>query len=138
MELETQGFISLDKVPKQQHARSSNNITEWTQQLHTTIKEQWQNRFGPRYSEVKVLLTFWEADDLGVIKEIAMLDQVFTDFYRYDVSVYRIPNQNSDRELKQQVIWFVTNNGRPETLLVFYYGGHSSIDQQRNETYWTA
>lgn len=138
MELETQGFISLDKGSRQQHARSSNNVAEWTQQLHATIKEQWRNRFGPRYSEVKVLLTFWEADDLGVIKEIAMLDQAFTDFYRYDVSVYRIPSQNSDRELKRHVIEFVTDNDRPKTLLIFYYGGHSSIDQQRHETYWTA
>lgn len=114
------------------------NVAEWTQQLHTTIQEQWRNRFGPRYSKVKVLLTFWEEDDLGVIKEIAMLDQVFTEFFRYDVLVYRIPSHNSDRELKRQVIDFVTNNDRPESLLIFYYGGHSSIDQQRHETFWAA
>ena len=85
-----------------------------------------------------MLLTNWEADDLGVINEAKALEHVFVEFYRYDVSTYTIPSYQPDLGLTRRVIEFV-DSGREDTLLIFYYAGHASINPNRHDSIiWVA
>jgi hypothetical protein len=90
---------------------------------------------------VKVLLTQWAADDLGVSRELDMLRRVFVDFYRFDVSIYMIPNHQPDRALKRQVIEFidVVDDDQQDILLIFYYAGHAFLNPTRHDSpLWAA
>lgn len=139
-ELSTNGFIILDHGShnQTQNGKNPNNVVQLTTQLRAAVDEVWPNRFGSRYKSVKALLASWDADDLGVIKEVEALKHVFADFYRFDVSTYIIPSQYPDRALTRQVMEFV-DSAQNDTLLIFYYAGHASMNPNRHDTViWSA
>jgi hypothetical protein len=109
----------------------------WTENFSWEIYNKWHSRHRPRYKRVKVLLVRWASDDLGISQEIDMLDHIFTHCYRYNVSKYCIPDFQPSSALKKRV-WAFIGDEAPDTLLIFYYGGHGRIDPLRNETYWGA
>jgi len=76
-------------------------------------------------------MTHWEADDLGVTREVDILSHVFADLYRFGVADYTIPNYQPDRALKRRVIDFVDDD-QQDTLLIFYYAGHASLSPNRS------
>lgn len=78
-------------------------------------------------------MVHWEADDLGVIKEINALGHVFSDLYHYEVSIYAVPSHQSDRAFKRRVLDFVEND-RQDTLLIFYYAGYAFLNPARNDS----
>lgn len=119
----------------------TNNVLQLANHLRDAVRSGWKNCYGPKYSNVKVLLTQWAADDLGVGREVDMLRRVFVDIYRFDVSIYRIPNHQPDRALKRQVINFidVTHEDQEDVLLVFYYAGHTFLNPTRYDSpVWAA
>jgi hypothetical protein len=109
-----------------------------TTRLQVAVDEAWSNRFRPRYKRVKVLLACWDADDLGVIKEVRALEHVLVDFYRFDVLTYIIPSHHPDRAFTRQAIEFV-DSALTDTLLIFYYAGHASMNPNKCESIiWSA
>jgi hypothetical protein len=139
-ELNTNGFIVLNRPFENQATQglTPNKFVQLTTHLQAAVDEVWPHRFGLRYRNVKVLLVSWEADDLGVIKEVRALEHVFRDFYRYDVSTYLITSHHPDRALTRRVIEFV-DSAMKDTLLIFYYAGHASMNPNRLESViWSA
>jgi hypothetical protein len=139
-ELNTNGFVVLNPALdyRLRHEVVPNNVVQLTTHLQNAVDELWPNRFGSRYKRVKVLLASWDADDLGVIKEVRALEHVFIDFYRFDVSTYIIPSHHPDRALTRQAIEFV-DSALKDTLLIFYYAGHASMNPYRYESViWSA
>jgi hypothetical protein len=134
-ELNTNGFVVLNPALdyRLRHEVVPNNVVQSTTHLQNAVDELWPNRFGSRYKRVKVLLASWNADDLGVIKEVRALEHVFIDFYGFDVSTYIIPSHHPGRALTRQAIEFV-DSALKDTLLIFYYAGHASMNPYRYES----
>lgn len=78
-----------------------------------------------RYNEVHVLLLSWEDDNLGVIKEVLELQEVFWQVYRYDVKEWRIPSTHSYKALRKQISKFLDEFEDKDSLLIVYYGGRT-------------
>jgi Caspase domain len=96
------------------------------------VRAIWPRRHESRYLKVEVLLLSWEDDDLGVVKEVTELQNLFEDLYHYEVQVYQIPNVKPDKELKRRMLQFLEND-HEDTLLILYYGGHARKSPQSNE-----
>lgn len=103
--------------------------------LGVAVKAVWPKRHDTRYSQVYVLLVSWEEDDLGVATEINRLGHVFQDRYHFKVQYYRIPSAKPDRALYSRVLGFLDLDG-DDTLLIFYYGGHSVRRQSNEAVLW--
>ena len=84
-----------------------------------------------RYREVHVLLLSWEDDNLGVIKEVLELENVFRQVYFYDVEVWKIPSDHSFKALRTQVNRFLELFEDKDNLLIVYYGGRTYISTKR-------
>ena len=108
----------------------------WNIGMTAQIEGNWDSRFKSRYKRVKVLMVQWASDDLGVAAEIQQLAAVLMHCYQFDVSIFLLPDYLPMIALSARVMQFMDHD--PETLLIFYYGGHGSIDPQRNETYWSS
>ncbi|KAI4200819.1 MAG: hypothetical protein LQ346_002300 [Caloplaca aetnensis] len=89
------------------------------------------NKRRSRYRNVYVLLLSWEADELGVISEVQELDDVFTQTYRFQTEQWRIPNGNSHNALAFRLMDFLRNHASNDHLLAVYYGGHGSMNDDR-------
>lgn len=84
-----------------------------------------------RYRNVFVLLLSWEADELGVISEVEELEDVFSQTYRFQTEQWQIPNISSHNELAFRLMEFLKNYANREHLLMVYYGGHGSMNDDR-------
>jgi hypothetical protein len=84
---------------------------------------------------VYVLLLRWKEDDLNVDIELKCLAKVFQ-AYKFTTETFLIPSMNSQRELTKRVVSFLEHYDREDELLVVYYGGHGTINQARQATWW--
>lgn len=84
---------------------------------------------------VHVLLLRWKEDDLNVAIELEGLAKVFQT-YNFTTETFLIPSANSQRELTKRVLNFLEHYDREGNLLVVYYGGHGTINQARQATWW--
>ena len=84
-----------------------------------------------RYKRVHVLLLSWEADDLGVAKEIAELKDTFDKIYHYEVEHWKIPSNRSHNSLNRRLTNFIDDYEGEDTLLILYYGGHGYMNDDR-------
>lgn len=84
-----------------------------------------------RYKQVHVLLLSWEADDLGVAKEIAELQDVFENIYHYEVEFWKIPSNRSHNSLNRRLTNFIDDYEGEDSLLIVYYGGHGYMNDDR-------
>jgi hypothetical protein len=85
----------------------------------------------PTYAAVHVLLLSWEDDDLGVVKEIDELYDIFRALYGFQVEEFKIPPRESDDAVHQVLNTFVKGHQSSRTLLLVYYGGHGFLNQSR-------
>ncbi|KAL2048673.1 hypothetical protein N7G274_000585 [Stereocaulon virgatum] len=85
----------------------------------------------PRYQEIHVLLISWEDDNLGVVKEISELREVFQKTYCYSTKEFQIPSHKSHNALAKQILEFVDEPESKESLLIVYYGGHGYMNDDR-------
>jgi hypothetical protein len=79
-----------------------------------------------------VLLLRWKDENLGVGKEIARLEYVFSDLYRFAVTKFTIPSKAPGSATTSQVLSFL-DKARQSTLLIVYYGGHGFLSKRTNE-----
>ncbi|KAF7898925.1 uncharacterized protein EAF01_008138 [Botrytis porri] len=84
------------------------------------------------YREVHVLLLSWDRkdDDLHVEQEVADLENVFRDIFKYKTT-QKILQQNPRRHPQAQInlylAEFVHNHDDQNTLLIVYYAGHGKL-----------
>ncbi|KAI4235539.1 MAG: hypothetical protein LQ349_003092 [Xanthoria aureola] len=79
-----------------------------------------------QYKRVKVLLTYWTEDDLGVKHEVGRLRDTFERGYRYDCTVEQIPARGSEEPLPWMTrkLLELMEDTSSNDLLIFYYAGH--------------
>ncbi|CAG8961364.1 hypothetical protein HYFRA_00013825 [Hymenoscyphus fraxineus] len=111
-------------------------FTNWHATFEQDIREKWPRRHKSRYQKVKVLLVQWKSDDLGVEAENRTLASVFQDEYGFEVTRFRIPDNQPTAALSTEIISFIDSS--PETLHIFHYAGHGLVDEKRNDAIWAA
>jgi len=99
--------------------------------LNSAATAAFPNQGLSRYREVHALLLSWEDDDLGVVNEIAELEDVFQQIYRFEVDVWRIPSERSHIAVAGKVLGFLNDYESTDSLLIVYYGGHGSMNDDR-------
>ena len=93
------------------------------------------------YRDVVVLLLRWQDDDLGTEREINDLECVFQDIYHYKTERYLIPSSDSTTQLEYKLNDFRKAYDYESSLLILYYGGHGSLDsnkQRPSRSIWQA
>ena len=98
-------------------------------------------RSSRRYREVVVLLLRWQDDDLGTETEITDLEYVSQDMYHYRTERFLIPSSDSATQLEYKLNDFRRAYNHESNLLILYYGGHGSLDfnkQRPSRSIWQA
>lgn len=99
--------------------------------LTSAVTAAFPNRGLSRYKEVHVLLLSWEDDNPGVVNEIGELYEVFRQIYHFEVEGWRIPSERSHNTLAAKLLGFLDDYESQENLLIVYYGGHGSMNDDR-------
>ena len=88
-----------------------------------------------QYKRVKVLLTYWTEDDLGVKNEVGRLRDTFERGYRYDCTVEQIPAGGLEEPLPWMTpkLLELMEDTSSNDLLIFYYAGHGRSARTPNE-----
>ncbi|ATZ46745.1 hypothetical protein BCIN_02g01150 [Botrytis cinerea B05.10] len=84
------------------------------------------------YREVHVLLLSWDRkdDDLHVEQEVADLESVFRDTFKYKTTqkiLQQNPRKHPQAQINLYLAEFVHNYDDPNTLLIVYYAGHGKL-----------
>lgn len=87
------------------------------------------------YEKVHVLLLSWQGADPRFHKQLDELQNVFRDYYHYDVGAsdvedFLIPSDNSKNELDTKLSLFLRKDSS-NSLLILYYGGHGNMSVDR-------
>lgn len=77
-----------------------------------------------------VFLIQWDADDLGVSREIEKLSQLFSSAFHFTTHLRRIPSNNSEDYLVREILTFRRGKGKGN-LIILYYGGHADGTPQK-------
>jgi len=106
------------------------------ERMQAATQEAWSRRSEP-YIAVRVLLLYWEDDDLGVIKEVEGLESTFRDIYNYDTEIWKIGGSKPDRSLKVKLGKFCEDYDSQGNLLILYYAGHAQANNSPGQPpYW--
>jgi len=99
--------------------------------LSEDIKKACENGIGKEttYSGVHVLLMSWgDADNLGVSSELDLVEEVFTERYNFNVERFVIPNNKScGLYTSRKIDDFQLDHSDPNSLYIIYYGGHGRV-----------
>jgi hypothetical protein len=101
------------------------------EKLSTDIKKACENGIGKQttYSGVYVLLMSWgDADDLGVSSELDLVQEVFEERYDFNVERFVIPDKKQCWNYTSRAINnFQIDHSDPNSLYIIYYGGHGRV-----------
>ena len=97
-------------------------------QLQSRVNEEFTRHFTePRrpYKDVKFLGVVWkERDSPGFMEEARQLEELFRQTYNFGSSIFEIPTENCQSELKDAIFQLVQEFGHAGSLLIVHYGGH--------------
>jgi len=99
--------------------------------LNSAATAAFPNQGVSRYKEIHALLLSWEDDSLGVLNEIGELDDVLRQIYHFEVERWKIPSKRSHNTLAAKLLAFLDDYESKENLLLVYYGGHGSMNDDR-------
>jgi hypothetical protein len=110
-----------------------------------TFKENTNHYFQTRrdYVTVHALLISWKENDIDPDAEIAALQKVLEQDYRYRASTFQIPTNGvgdgvPQLRLNTELSKFMeSSSNRLDSLIVVYYAGHCSADET-GEVQWAA
>ncbi|KAL8845672.1 MAG: hypothetical protein Q9221_009171, partial [Calogaya cf. arnoldii] len=88
-----------------------------------------------RYNRVKVLLTYWDEDDLHVENEVARVSDAFRLGYNYACRTEQIPARGPEAALTwmtRMLLELMTGTDSND-LLIFYYAGHGRTGKTPDE-----
>ena len=107
--------------------------------LQAAAKTVFPNETTSRYSKVTVMMLSWADEDpnLPVSLEIAKLYDIFSSVYRFEVEMWKIPDNDSHFLANQKIGKFVSpTEGDKEHLKIVYYAGHGRLTKSRTLA-WT-
>lgn len=113
-------------------------------QLQSSVNEDFTRHFkeprGP-YADVNYLGLVWkERDSPGFMDEARRLGKLFRQTYNFGSSIFEIPTENSQSELKDAITQLVREFGHAGSLLIVHYGGHGDPNPPSNgyRSVWAA
>jgi len=98
--------------------------------LQAALERIVASRSPSRYSAVQVLLLSWQ-DDQEAVPAVDELAHVFTEHYRFDCEVHRIPHESPWKWLSKVILGSSDDSDRRDMLKIVYYNGHSHLDASR-------
>jgi hypothetical protein len=103
-----------------------------TEQLNTQLSQTFPR--SNDYREVHVLLIYWKESvtpkSPSFQDEAIDLALFFNHEFKYTVTQFEIPLDQSEIALKAEIYRFILNKS-PDALLILHYGGHSDEDDDR-------
>lgn len=109
---------------------------------HETISkglERYQPHRAQKYIAAAVLLLTWKDTDLKLGDEWDSLEDMFQHTFNYQVQRYSIPSARSQIQLGMAVNAFLMEHGKPDHLIIVYYGGHGGPTKDGStECEWAA
>ncbi|KAH7348989.1 hypothetical protein BKA65DRAFT_272017 [Rhexocercosporidium sp. MPI-PUGE-AT-0058] len=108
-------------------------FSQFVDQINDVATRIFPNNGKPRssYRSVKVLLLRWKDDILGVGKELEKLKEVFEMHYGFETVTWLIPHTDSHTRMMSKAV-DVLDRHPPDSLLIIYYGGHASLNDNRH------
>ena len=89
-----------------------------------------------KYARVEALLLSWADDDLGVLEEVAKLEELLRSYFNFTAEAWRIPSDDAEDQLTRKILSFRKGKVSNQDLLILYYGGHAGGNSQ--ECTWAA
>lgn len=114
------------------------SLQDIAKKLQQAADAAYPNDKRMRYSEVYVLLLYWEDEDpkLPVSIEVEELRVVFENIYNFEVEVWKIPSEGSHKKLNRKILDFVElGDDSNEHLKIVYYGGHGMLAHNRQSSW---
>ncbi|KAF7950592.1 uncharacterized protein EAE97_002144 [Botrytis byssoidea] len=108
----------------------------WDGDFKEKLKKAFRDRRSNCYTSVKVLIVLWASDDLGLSEEVDNLAMVFENLYSFNVVKFAIPDLDPANALAERVQEFIGDDS-PDTLLIFSYNGHGSIENSSYDAIWS-
>lgn len=99
--------------------------------LNSAATAAFPNQGLSRYKGIHALLLNWKDDNLGVVNEIDELEDVFRQIYHFQVERWEIPSKRPHNALAAKLLGFLDDYESKENLLIVYYGGHGSMNDDR-------
>lgn len=94
-----------------------------------------------KYASASALLLSWDIDEKEWDKEIADLEACFHGDFEFEVVQKKIPldppGEEPEDALESIILEFKRLNGRRDKLLIVYYSGHGTVDNEGNSI-WAA
>ena len=91
----------------------------------------------PEYHDVHVLLLNWEADDIGTLKELRELSDLFEKSFAYSTEIWPIPSFRPESALENKLGAVKQLYGNEGCLIIVYYGGHGEMKRD-GRSVWAA
>jgi hypothetical protein len=92
------------------------------------------SRRGYPYTDVHVLLIYWEDGNNDFYEQLQKLGKKLKSSYSYSVEEYALQSEEPYRTLNKKLTDFL-DNGHENALLIIYYGGHGGINKDRNHVW---
>ncbi|KAF7853121.1 uncharacterized protein EAF02_012064 [Botrytis sinoallii] len=118
-----------------EHGLEENYDIAWDGDFKEKLKK-FRDRHLNYYTSVKVLIVLWASDDLGLSEEVDNLARVFEHSYSFNVVKFAIPDLDPANALARRVQEFIGVDS-PDTLLIFSYNGHGSIENKSCNAIWS-
>jgi hypothetical protein len=101
--------------------------------------ERYRPHRAQKYVAAAVLLLTWKDTDLELGDEWDSLGKMFQLTFNYQVQRYSIPSVKSQLQLGIAVNVFLMEHGKPDHLVIVYYGGHGGATKDGStECEWWA
>ncbi|KAI9647715.1 hypothetical protein NHQ30_004101 [Ciborinia camelliae] len=98
------------------------------------LKAIWDKQIGEKkssvvYCKAHVLLLSWhrDDDDLHVEQEVADLENVFRNIFKYQTTQKTLNKQRPQAQINRYLAEFVHEHDDSDTLLIVYYAGHGKL-----------
>jgi hypothetical protein len=79
----------------------------------------------------------WQEDGLQVKSEVDRLFHVFEKLYGFNTQIWLIPPRASQIQLTSMTCSFLQEFDAEDNLFIVYYGGHGTINQSRQNQWWS-
>jgi len=131
MEDQTNSSLDVPSLPAPHALDHLDNFEEFFEHLNRAAKSVLP-KTSRRHTDAFVLLLRWEDDDLGTETELNDLEDIFQNIYHYNTEIYLIPSNDSTTQLEYKLNDFRRVHDNGTNLLIVYYGGHGSLDNNKN------
>jgi hypothetical protein len=128
-----------------EHPRCRNEQLEWAKEsefvrpsLGTQESEESEEEtVSYPYSQVCVLMLFWEDCDLGAEDELNALQDTFVSDLSFQTEIFAIPSHRPYQSLEKRPFDFRQSHPGRDQLFIVYYPGHGGIDNNLRARWWT-